>query len=256
MKCPNCGAQTEKRLDDGRYKCTCCLSIFSADEQQTNNSTLAKNVFDIMMKKSFSNQSTSISSTEMSAEEVYEKSISGVAEILCVDLNSAGSGFIVSDKGYVVSNAHVILNDNGGFAKEIYCRINGEVIPARVVEYFPDKKPDLSLLQLAAMPRGASAVTLGNSDNVKIGSTVYAIGNSKGDGLCITKGIVSDKNRQAFGANCIMADVATNPGNSGGPLFDVNGKVVAVCVGQRVDAEGMRYFIPINYAKDAYKKYI
>lgn len=254
MKCPNCGSEVTKRTPDGRYKCSACLSTFSESEQKVQGNNMTKTVFDIIMKNKKHVESRF--NTEMSGEELYEDSIAAVAEILCVDLNSAGSGFVVSCNGYVITNAHVILDDRGNVTNNVYCRINGEVIESVVIAYGNTNGLDIALLQLSQMSNNIKWVKLGNSDNVKIGSTVYAIGNSLGEGLCITKGIISDKDRMVMGCSCIMADVATNHGNSGGPLFDTSGEVIAICVAGIDGAAGMRYFIPINLAKKAFDKYI
>ena len=136
---------------------------------------------------------------------------------------SFGSGFILSDDGYIMTNNHVISNSN-----EISITLNdGSVLPAELIG--SDERSDLALLKVSA--KDLPTVTIGNSQTLKIGEWVLAIGSPFGFDHTVTAGIVSGKKRNLPNESYvpyIQTDVAINPGNSGGPLFNLNGEVVGV----------------------------
>lgn len=156
-----------------------------------------------------------------------------------------GSGFIISEDGYVVTNNHVIDK-----AEDIQVVLqNGDKFKAKVIGI--DPKTDLAVLKFE--PEGKlQAVTLGNSDQLRIGDWVIAIGNPFGLGYTVTAGIVSAKGRSlGFGVydDFIQTDASLNPGNSGGPLFNMNGQVVGVNTAIVARGQGIGFSIPINMAK-------
>lgn len=137
---------------------------------------------------------------------------------------SAGSGFLITDDGYVVTNNHVIKD-----ASTITVTLNdGREYPATVKG--TDPRTDLALLKIEE--KNLPFLTFGDSDNLKIGEWVVAIGNPFGLGATLTAGIVSAKGRQDLGIasyeDFIQTDAAINPGNSGGALFNLQGEVVGV----------------------------
>ena len=138
--------------------------------------------------------------------------------------NSLGSGFIVDPSGVVVTNNHVIAD-----ADEINVILNdGTKIKAELIGV--DKKTDLAVLKFAP-PRPLIAVKFGDSDKLRLGEWVIAIGNPFSLGGSVTAGIVSARNRdisQGPYDNYIQTDAAINRGNSGGPLFNLDGEVVGV----------------------------
>jgi serine protease Do len=139
----------------------------------------------------------------------------------------SGSGVIISDKGYIVTNNHVIEN-----ADEIEVTLhNNETYKARIVG--SDPSTDVALLQISE--KGLKAVVLGNSDQVEVGQWVMAIGNPFNLNSTVTAGIISAKGRniniiddksaiEAF----IQTDAAINPGNSGGALVNLNGELIGI----------------------------
>ena len=139
-------------------------------------------------------------------------------------VNSLGSGFIIDPAGLVVTNNHVIAD-----ADEVNVILNdGTTLKAEVVGR--DTKTDLALLKVKPT-RPLKAVSFGNSDTLRLGDWVIAIGNPFSLGGTVTAGIVSARNRDIQSGpydNYIQTDAAINRGNSGGPLFDLNGKVVGV----------------------------
>ncbi|OQY24499.1 MAG: peptidase [Desulfobacteraceae bacterium 4572_35.2] len=158
---------------------------------------------------------------------------------------SLGSGFIISDDGYILTNAHVVDN-----ADEIKVQIAGGAVFSATVQGV-DPKLDLALLKIETDEK-LPTVTLGNSDKLEIGEWVMAIGNPFGLQQTVTVGIVSAKGR-VLGAgpydNFIQTDASINPGNSGGPLFNTHGAVVGINAAIVSGAQGLGFAIPINTAK-------
>lgn len=137
--------------------------------------------------------------------------------------NSLGSGFIISADGYVLTNNHVIDG-----ADIIHVRLNDRrEYEAKLVG--TDKRTDLALLKIEA--EDLPTVTIGDSDNMKPGQWVLAIGSPFGFDYTVTAGIVSALGRNLPSDNYvpfIQTDVAINPGNSGGPLFNLDGEVIGI----------------------------
>ena len=139
-------------------------------------------------------------------------------------VNSLGSGFIISTDGYVVTNNHVIAD-----ADEIHVILN-DGSKARADLVGVDKKTDLALLKFKP-EKPLTAVKFGDSDALRLGEWVIAIGNPFSLGGTVTAGIVSARNRDINSGpydSYIQTDAAINRGNSGGPLFNLNGEVVGV----------------------------
>ncbi len=139
-----------------------------------------------------------------------------------------GSGFVISEDGYIVTNNHVIAE-----ADEILIEFfpgDGqpkEQLPAQVIG--TDEKTDIALLKVEASGP-LKYVTFGNSDTARVGDWVIAMGNPLGQGFSVSSGIVSARNRELSGTydDYIQTDAAINRGNSGGPLFDMDGQVIGV----------------------------
>ena len=134
-----------------------------------------------------------------------------------------GSGFVVSEDGYIVTNNHVIEG-----ADEITIEFfGGEKLKAKLVG--TDPKTDIALLKVES-DKPLPFVTFGNSDLMRVGDWVMAMGNPLGQGFSVSAGIVSARGRQLQGTydDFIQTDAAINRGNSGGPLFNMDGQVVGV----------------------------
>jgi len=163
--------------------------------------------------------------------------------------NSLGSGVIVDDNGYVLTNNHVIEG-----ASEIQVVLgDGRNLPARIVG--TDPETDIAVLQ-AAGDRLAVA-NLAPSDDMQVGDVVMAIGNPFGVGQTVTMGIVSATGRNQLGItefeNFIQTDAAINPGNSGGALINALGDVVGIntaIFSQSGGSHGIGFAIPIQLAKE------
>ncbi|HAA46291.1 MAG: protease Do [Halomonas sp. 54_146] len=161
---------------------------------------------------------------------------------------SLGSGFIISDDGYVMTNAHVVQD-----ADEILVRLNDRrELSAELIG--SDPQTDVALLKIDATD--LPTLTLGDSDALKVGEWVAAIGSPFGFDYSVTAGIVSAINRtlprDAY-VPFIQTDVAINPGNSGGPLFNLDGEVVGInsqIFTRSGGFMGVSFAIPINVAMD------
>lgn len=159
---------------------------------------------------------------------------------------SLGSGFVISEDGYLFTNNHVVEQ-----ADEIMVRLSDErEYKAKVVG--TDKNIDIALLKIE--PEGAlPVVKIGDSNGLRVGDWVIAIGNPFGLNQTVTAGIVSAKGR-VIGAgpydNFIQTDASINPGNSGGPLFNLAGEVVGINTAIVAQGQGIGFAIPVNMAKD------
>ncbi|MFB3148644.1 MAG: DegQ family serine endoprotease [Thermodesulfobacteriota bacterium] len=156
-----------------------------------------------------------------------------------------GSGFIMSKDGYVVTNNHVI--DKASDIEVILQ--NGDKYEAKVVG--KDPKTDLAVLKFEP-DQEIQEVHFGDSDSLRIGDWVIAIGNPFGLGYTVTVGIVSAKGRSlGFGAydDFIQTDASLNPGSSGGPLFNLKGEVVGVNTAIVARGQGIGFAIPIDLAE-------
>ena len=170
-----------------------------------------------------------------------------------------GTGIIVSSDGYILTNWHVAGN------KYSSCYItleNGEVHNGNVV--WAEEELDLAIVKINA--RGLQYLNLGDSDSVKLGNTVYAIGNPIGIEFqrTVTSGIISGLNRTvkleenekvSYMEDLIQTDATINPGNSGGPLINSKGEVIGINSIKINTAEGIGFAIPINIVKPIIEKY-
>ncbi len=161
--------------------------------------------------------------------------------------SALGSGFIIDEKGIVVTNNHVIQD-----AENIIIRVNGDKeFNAKVIG--SDPLSDIAILQLETKEK-FTPVKFGNSDNARIGDWVIAIGNPFGLGGTVTSGIISARNRSiglSRYEDYIQTDASINSGNSGGPLFDMNGDVIGIntAILGRSGSIGIGFAIPSNSAK-------
>ena len=161
--------------------------------------------------------------------------------------SALGSGFIIDEKGIVVTNNHVIQD-----AQDIIIRVNGDKeFKAKVIG--SDPLSDIAILQLDTTEK-FTPVKFGNSDNARIGDWVIAIGNPFGLGGTVTSGIISARNRSiglSRYEDYIQTDASINSGNSGGPLFDMNGDVIGIntAILGRSGSIGIGFSIPSNSAK-------
>lgn len=185
---------------------------------------------------------------------IFEDNKNGVMEIYTD--SGSGSGYLVTKDGFGITNSHVLVHD-GVAAVSFRVKISGQQVTARTVAVLTKNESDmtsnkdLAVIKLDRVPAEAKPVKFGDSEKVRTGEKIYIIGNSLGRGTLITSGIISDNNRNGQ----FMYDSATNGGNSGGPVFNAEGLVVATHVyGSRGNdgskVQGMNGGIPCRYAKE------
>ena len=158
---------------------------------------------------------------------------------------SLGSGFIISHDGYIFTNNHVVEK-----ADKILVKLsNGKEYDAKVIG--KDAKTDIALIKIKPV-ESLPVADIGNSDKLRVGEWVMAIGNPFGLEQTVTVGIVSAKGR-VIGAgpydNFIQTDASINPGNSGGPLFNMEGQVIGINTAIIAQGQGIGFAIPISMAK-------
>ena len=170
-----------------------------------------------------------------------------------------GTGIIVAENGYILSNAHV----TGERYSKCYITLeNGQNYEGKVM--WSDENLDLSITKIEA--KNLSYAKLGDSSKIRVGETVYAIGNPIGFEFrrTVTSGIISAKNRsikieeennQTYMSDLIQTDATINPGNSGGPLITPNGEVIGINTVKISTAEGIGFAIPINVVKTIIESY-
>jgi S1-C subfamily serine protease len=198
----------------------------------------------------------------LSPQAVYRRDAPGVVFITASTVSSAaqdsgvatGTGFVISDDGQILTNAHVVAG-----AAEVSVQFDDDDLrTARVLGV--DESTDLALLKIDADGRKLHPLTLGDSDDVAVGDPVLALGNPFGLEQTLTEGIVSAVRRSIPSLNqfqisdVIQTDAAINPGNSGGPLLDSRGRVVGInsqihTADRGGGNVGIAFAVPINTAK-------
>ena len=147
-----------------------------------------------------------------------------------------GSGFFINEKGLLITNKHIV-ELNTYFKMNLH---NGDELEGQVV--YSDN--DLDVAFAIASTNNAMFAHLGNSELIKEGQQVIAIGHPYGYDFSISRGIISCKNRIVKSINYIQIDVAINPGNSGGPLITIDGDVIGMNTWAVQDAENMGFAVP------------
>ncbi|MBR4425516.1 MAG: trypsin-like peptidase domain-containing protein [Oscillospiraceae bacterium] len=191
------------------------------------------------------NQTVAVT-TEITTKNVWGRPVSGAVK---------GSGFLISEDGYILTNHHVIEDAvNGGYQVKVLLG-DGSEYDAQVVGYEADN--DVAVLKIDAS--GLSPVTLGDSDRIRVGETVYAVGNPLGElEFTMTSGMISATDREISTSdgssgvtiNMFQIDAAINSGNSGGPIYNSRGEVIGIATAKYASTgvEGLGFAIPINDA--------
>jgi serine protease Do/serine protease DegQ len=173
------------------------------------------------------------------------------------EVRGMGSGLVVSADGYIATNHHVIASRNGDLVDEIMVKLpDGREFEAEIIGSDPDT--DVAVLKVETGDE-LPYLTISDSDNLRVGDIVFAVGNPLGVGLTVTQGIVSGVGRTDLGIlglsgyeNFIQTDASINVGNSGGPLIDVHGRVVGIntAILSRTGGNiGIGFAIPVNLAQ-------
>ncbi|HXT12943.1 MAG TPA: trypsin-like peptidase domain-containing protein [Candidatus Angelobacter sp.] len=163
-----------------------------------------------------------------------------------------GSGFIINQDGYLVTNFHVIEGETE-ISVAVYHERDGQLEPkvykkVRIIAI--NKFEDMALLKIEDMDAPKfKYVVLGSSDNLAVGESVFAIGSPLGLERTVTEGILSTKTREFEGELYLQTTAQINPGNSGGPLFNMAGEVVGITNMKITFGEGLGFAIPIEGVK-------
>jgi serine protease Do len=159
---------------------------------------------------------------------------------------SLGSGFIIDKDGFIITNNHVVEG-----ADEIKVKLaDRREFKAKVVGR--DSKTDLALIKISSLFKGLPTLTLGDSDKIRVGDWVLAIGNPFGLEHTVTQGIISATGRVIGSGpydNFLQTDAPINPGNSGGPLINLEGEVIGINTAIVATGQGIGFAIPSNMAK-------
>lgn len=185
----------------------------------------------------------------LTATDIYEANVDSVVSIEVKNSYSVGygTGFIVSEEGYIVTNYHVVENGRS-ISVTLY---DESVYSAKLIGY--EESNDLAVIKIE--PQGhIESLVYGKSSDLKVGDDVYVIGNPLGDlTFTLTRGVVSALNRlidtdSGFTINMFQTDAAVNSGNSGGPVFDKHGFVVGIASAKYASAsiEGLSFCVPID----------
>lgn len=178
---------------------------------------------------------------------------------------AAGSGFIISSDGYIITNKHVVDDENAKYTVILHDdKHKDEKIEASVIARDPNQNRDIAILKIDK--KDLPYLNMGDSDNLKVGQTAIAIGYALGQfDNTVSKGVISGLSRTIAASgtagnnvenlkNLIQIDTAVNPGNSGGPLLDINGNVIGLNVAM-AEAQSIGFAIPINEAKKDYEDF-
>ena len=218
--------------------CFFCFPSFSSVESSQIFVTLAKKVRHGVVN---------ISTTQNSYNQIIELFPGYYRPFTQPEIKGAGSGFIISEDGLIITNAHVVK----GFDKIQIQFVDEETLyPAKVLG--SDGHSDIALLKVDTKKK-LQPILLGDSSQLEVGEWVAAIGNPHGYGHTMTKGIISAVQREIDALNLyplLQTDASINPGNSGGPLMNLKGEVVGVNQAIARGAAGISFAIPINNVKE------
>ncbi|PYJ61324.1 MAG: peptidase S1 [Verrucomicrobia bacterium] len=195
-------------------------------------------------------QSAAVALPERSVRELVGQL--GAAVVQVRTPSGLGSGFIINEEGYLITNFHVIENETQ-ISVEVYHQKSGQLERKsykHVKIIAINKFSDLALLKIEDQDAPSFAkVLLGDSDALSVGERVFAIGSPMGLERTVTEGIVSTKTRPMQGELYLQTTAQINPGNSGGPLFDLRGEVVGVTNMKITFGEGLGFAIPAEAVK-------
>ncbi len=166
-----------------------------------------------------------------------------------------GSGVILDSQGHIITNQHVVDDAQ----KIIVTLADGRVLPGTVVG--GDEETDVAVVKVDG--KDLRPAEFANSDDLKVGQPVLAIGNPLGlaGGPTVTSGVVSSLRRSlqlsnGDGLKVVQTDAAVNPGNSGGPLVDLQGRVIAITTAMIPYAQGVGFAVPVNTAREVARQLI
>ena len=218
------------------------INKFDEENQRNINELSVAITKQTAKQESFEDQISLIKTSQEDFSEIIQKAIKGVVSVMTE--SSVGSGFIVDQEGYVVTNYHVIQKGE----KIRVLTHDKNIVPAKVLGV--DRLRDLALLK---MDGSFDYLALSDSDKLQVGRKVIAIGNPLGLSFTVTEGIISGLNREGPNGieEYIQTDVPLNPGNSGGPLLDTKGEVIGITNFKIGGAESLGFALESNSIKNS-----
>lgn len=252
----------------GIIVCILLAVIFSIkyfEFNQNNKEDNAKNTEPLPIVTVTDDEDKIINVVKQSTPSVVSIAISQVTlkrgQGLVDEVSNIGTGFIVDPNGIIVTNQHVVSDTT---AK--YKVITNDGTEYEAVEILRDDGNDIAVLKIDA--KSLKALELGNSDNLSVGQTVIAIGTPLGEYAgSVTTGVISGVGRSVTASsgwfdsttkvyeNVIQTDAAVNPGNSGGPLINTQGKVIGINFATTANADNISFALPINIIKQRLEEY-
>ncbi len=255
-------ALTERRLNERMENLERGLS--SCEEALVQKTGTASSVASASMPRAVTNNLISDAPTQMNPAEIYDQALQQAVGIRTeVTMTNffgmtssgavSGSGFIISEDGYILTNYHVVEN---GYTANLDIQVitsDGTEYTAKIVGVEPNN--DIAVLKIDA--QGLNAAALGNSDELRVGDEIFAVGNPLGElEFSMSSGHVSALDRvintqESERINMFQIDAAVNEGNSGGPVYNALGEVVGIVTAKYSSSgvEGLGFAIPINDVK-------
>lgn len=251
-KCYVCGCEElieiSSKIIDGNnfhtYRCKACDETFSTEKsfKKTEDVICNEESFTVIDKNP---------KPLNTAKEVYQINLENTLTITGIRGEAAilSTGFMIGN-GYILTNKHAVVDtdEDGnilGVCDQCYGKLeNG--MSSELEFVYADKDRDIALLYCKAMLNKVSICI----EPVEVGDKVFSIGNSKGDGMCFLEGIVSDNERIAKSNKYILITVPVVTGNSGGPLFNEQGKLVGMIAKGRTNVQSMNYAVPVSEILD------
>jgi serine protease Do len=188
---------------------------------------------------------SAIDRPEASVKANVERTASAV--VMVRTPHGLGSGFLLSADGYVITNDHVIQGDTK-ISVVLFEKGGGKRIVENVKIVATNPYEDLALLRLEG-EKDLPIAYLGEGEEVRVGQACYAIGNPRGLERTVSEGIISTLSRVIEGRTHLQTTTPVNPGNSGGPLFNLKGEVIGVIDLRTLQAEGLNFAIPVDRLK-------
>lgn len=219
----------------------------SNNQQRTDDKLLDLSNNLISTQSTFTNQINALKAdTRSDFSGIIPTVLKGVVSI-STDI-AQGSGFIISPEGYIITNAHVLV---GGRYARVLLYEDNKWTPAKLIGY--DSIMDIAILKIE---NSNNYLEFENSNNVKIGEKVIALGNPLGLSFSVSEGIISAKDRKGPNnfESYFQVDVPLNPGNSGGPLVNKEGKVVGINNFKLQNSENLGFSLESNYAIESINK--
>lgn len=250
VTCKTCGAKCDEKTVNGKklYVCPYCMCEYDEDDLKPAASFAVSGA-----------PAAPAANGELTGDQIFSKVVGSAATIRATteSVGATASGFLVSSKGFFLTNAHAVCQKDGSLYPNISVIIGDKTYKAHPVAVGEPlgsargKAADLCLLWAEGDFSKHYINEFCNYSEVKNGQKEYIVGNPFGEGICITSGIVSDRERYLKGIDhpFLMTDAATNAGNSGGPHYNAKAEIIGVHVAGRNASEGMNYAVPANIAQ-------